>query len=143
MTYPETASSNGSLPLRFWFVNTGSSRIYQEFDLRLQLQQDDATYELPLHAATNSWLTGDLIHNEIIQLPDLLPGQYTLSLGLFFQEHSYIKLNQQGKEEKGFYELGLLSVESISNDPLRNIWDTYYPEGYYPLEDPQVPDQES
>ncbi|GAE06442.1 DUF4832 domain-containing protein [Paenibacillus sp. JCM 10914] len=80
LTYPETVSSHGSLPLRFWFVNTGSSRIYREWQLWVQLKQADVSYELPLRAATDSWLTGDLVHNEIIALPDMSPGTYTLSV---------------------------------------------------------------
>lgn len=142
LTYPETVSSQGSLPLRFWFVNTGSSRIYQEFQLWAQLKQGDTSYELPLHAATHSWLTGDLVHNEIIQLPDLSPGHYTLSLALLFKDRSYIKLNIQNEEQDGYYEAGTIQVEITNEDPLLNIWDTYYPEGYYPLEDPKVPEQE-
>lgn len=142
LTYPETVSSRGSLPLRFWFVNTGSSRIYQEFQLWVQLKQGDKSYEIPLYAATHSWLTGDLVHNEIIQLPDMSPGHYTLSLALLFKDRHYIRLNIQNEQQNGYYEAGTIQVEITDEDSLLNIWDTYYPEGYYPLEDPKVPEQE-
>ncbi|CAH0119968.1 hypothetical protein PAE9249_02477 [Paenibacillus sp. CECT 9249] len=142
LTFPETVSSGGSLPLRFWFVNAGSSRIYKEFDLSLLLKQGDLSYEIPIHAASHSWLTGDLVHNEIVPLPDMQPGTYTVSLGLFFKDRSYIRLAIQGEEAGGYYELGTVQVETTGEDPFSNIWDTYYPEGYYPLEDPQVPEQD-
>lgn len=140
LTYPETVSSRGSLPLRFWFVNTGSSRIYQKFQLWVQLKQGDFSYELPLIAATHSWLTGDLVHNEIIPLQDMPPGTYTLSLGLFFEDRSFISLHIRNQQQDGYYETGTIQVEITDEDPLMNIWDTYDPEGYYPLEDPKLPD---
>lgn len=142
LTYPETVSSHGSLPLRFWFVNTGSSRIYRKFRLWVQFQQGDISYELPLHAATESWLTGDLVHNEIIALPEMSPGTYTLSIALYFEDRSYVPLNIQNRQQHGYYEAGTIQVEITAEDPFMNIWDTYYPEGYYPLEDPAVPEQE-
>lgn len=140
LTYPETVSSHGSLPLRFWFVNTGSARIYREFTLWVKLVQGDTVYELPMHAATQSWLTGDLVHNEVIQLPNMRPGNYKLSLALLYRDRSYIHLNIKSNEQDGYYEAGTVKVEITSEDPLLNIWDRYYPEGYYPLEDPQVPE---
>ncbi|OBZ17126.1 DUF4832 domain-containing protein [Bacillus sp. FJAT-26390] len=140
LTYPETVSSEGSLPLRFWFVNTGSARVYREFSLWVKLEQGDVSYELPMRAATQFWLTGDLVHNEIIQLPNMEPGNYKLSIALFFKDRSYIKLDIQSNEQDGYYEAGTVEVKVTSEDPLLNIWDSYYPEGYYPLEDPKVPE---
>ncbi|MWV47108.1 DUF4832 domain-containing protein [Paenibacillus sp. HJL G12] len=140
LTYPETVSSRGSLPLRFWFVNTGSSRMYRKFQLWVRLQRGIDSYELPLIAATQSWLTGDLVHNEIIPLQDMPPGTYTLSLGLFFEDRSYVPLNIRNPHQDGYYEAGTIQVEITHEDPLMNIWDTYDPEGYYPLEDPKLPE---
>jgi hypothetical protein len=142
LTYPETVYSRGSLPLRLWFVNAGSCRIYREFQLWVQLKQKEVSYEYPLHAATHSWLTGDLVHNEMILLKDMLPGKYTLNLALYFEDRSYIPLHIQNPQQDGYYEAGTIQVEISAEDPLKNIWDTYYPEGYYPLEDPVVPEQE-
>lgn len=142
LTYPETVSGSGSLPLRFWFVNSGSSRIYRKFQLRLQLKQENVSHEFPLHAATHSWLTGDLVHNEIVHLQDIAAGTYSLGIALCFEDRSSLTLNIQNRQQDGFYEMGTIQVEAAREDPLKNIWDTYYPEGYYPLEDPQMPGQE-
>jgi len=141
MTYPETVSSGGSFPLRLWFVNAGSARVYREFGLWLRLRKDDASYDIPVRADTDSWLTGDLVHNEMLRLPDLSPGMYTVSLGTLFRDGTPLKLNIYGQGEDGFYAAGAVTVERTSADPLLNIWDSYYPEGYYPLEDPKVPEQ--
>lgn len=140
LTYPETVSSRGSLPLRFWFVNTGSSRIYRKFQLWVQLKQGEVSYELPLLGGTDSWLTGDLVHNEMIPLQDMPAGKYTLSVGLFFEDRSYIPLNIRNQQQDGYYEMGTIQVEITDEDPLMNIWDSYDPEGYYPLEDPKLPE---
>jgi len=142
LTYPEAVSNAGSLPLRFWFTNTGSSRIYKPFDLWVRLQQGDQIYEIQLNAATELWLTGDLIHNEIVHLPNIVPGIYTVSAALFFKDRSYIELNVQAHLDNGYYEVGTITVTGTSEDLLLNAWDKYYPEGYYPLEDPQVPEQQ-
>ncbi|SDR96252.1 protein of unknown function [Paenibacillaceae bacterium GAS479] len=140
LTYPETVSSNGSLPLRFWFVNTGISKIYDDFSLWVKVVKGDSAHEFPLQAATDSWLTGDFVHNEIIQLPVMQPGEYTLSFALFFKDRTHLHLNIRANEQAGYYEAGTVKVEVTTVDPLLNIWDSYYPEGYYPLEDPKVPE---
>lgn len=102
----------------------------------------EVSYEYPLHAATHSWLTGDLVHNEMVPLMDMSPGKYTLSIALYFEDRSYIPLHIQNPQQDGYYEAGMIQVEISDEDPLMNIWDAYYPEGYYPLEDPVVPEQE-
>lgn len=142
LTFPEAVHSRGSLPLRFWFVNTGSSRVYGEFDLSIRLRQQHARHEIPIRADTESWLIGDIVHNEIAALPDLPPGTYQVSLGLSRKDRTAIPLLIQGEAEDGYYELGSIQVERAEDDdPFTHIWDDYYPEGYYPLEDPKVPQQ--
>ncbi|RED66348.1 DUF4832 domain-containing protein [Cohnella lupini] len=143
MTYSSSVTSGGSLPLRLWFVNTGSSRLYREFELRLRLKREDATYVIPVRADSQAWLTGDLVHNEVLRIPEVTEGDYSIALGLFLRDGSPIRLHIQDQEDGGYYEAGTLRVESPGEDPLLRIWETYYPEGYYPLEDPKVPESNS
>ena len=140
LTYPQSVTSNGALPLRFWFVNTGSSPCYRNFKLKVLLSNEDKRYEIPISAKTNSWLIGDITHNEIIHIPEMSPGAYTFSVGIFFHDNSPMHLDIQKEENVGFYELGLIEVDTNNRDYLFRIWDNYYPDGYYPLEDPKTPE---
>ncbi len=150
VTYPETVSSKGALPLRLWFVNNGTARIYQRFVVKLQIKpkelqqfsQKNSSYELAMKANTESWSIGDITHNEIIQLLGIEPGIYTLSVGLFLLDNTPIYLNNENVRANGFCEIGTVCIDNKKRDELFNIWDTYYPEGYYPLEDPQAPEEE-
>ncbi len=83
---------------------------------------------------------GDIIHNEIIQLPELDSGSYTLSIGLFTCEHEIINLSLSDKDDNGFYEMGTIDIEDEGKYHYSTIWNHYYPEGYYPLEDPKAPE---
>jgi hypothetical protein len=150
VTYPEAVSSKGALPLRLWLVNMGTAKIYQPFKIKLrikpqELQQpgdEDISYELTLQGSTESWPAGDITHNEVLHLPDMESGTYTISIGLFLLDNTPIQLNNEKISLKGFYEIGTVSIDNKKRDELFNIWDTYYPEGYYPLEDPQTPEEE-
>jgi len=143
MTYAASAASGGSLPLRLWFDESGSARRYRQLELRLRLSGEGAVYELSVHADTQAWLTGDLVHNEMLQLPEAVPGDYAVALGAFTEDGSPVRLSIEGQGDDGFYEAGTLRIEGLGQDPHRGIWDTYYPEGYYPLEDPKLPDPQS
>lgn len=150
VTYPETVSSKGALPCRFWFENIGTTRIYQPFLIKLQikphglqlLNKRSSYYELTLQCSTESWLIGDITHNEIIQLPNIETGMYSLSIGLFLLDHTPIHLNNENTARNGFCEVGTICIDNKERNELFRIWDTYYPEGYYPLEDPQTPEDE-
>jgi hypothetical protein len=136
---PKNISSKGALPLRFWFVNNGSAPCYHEFTLKILLQQGSTKYELTMNIDRKTWQLGDITHNEIVQLPEMKQGVYTLLAGIFFDDHMPMHLNLQGNVEKGFYELGRIEVDTNNRDDLFHAWDDFYPEGYYPLEDPKAP----
>jgi len=140
LTYPNNVSSNGVLPIRFWFVNNGSAPCYRKFNILIKLEQDETKYIIPLTVDTRSWLLGDITHNEMVQLPVMKDGTYTLSVGSFFEDKTAMYLNIQGKKSGEYYEMGSIDVDTINRDDLKHVWENYYPEGYYPLEDPQSPD---
>lgn len=141
LTYPKTVSAGGALPLRFWFVNTGTAPCYQKFQLKLKLSGDRQNYEIPLKAQTGQWEIGDIVHNEIVKLPETVLGRYQVSVGLFYENGNPVSLDITNSSTSGFYEVGTIEVDSQQRDDLFHIWETYYPEGYYPLEDPQAPNE--
>ena len=141
LTYPKKIIGNGALPIRFWFVNTGSAPCYKEFQLKIQLESKSTHYEFLLHIDQSSWKIDDITHNEILPLPELQEGSYLLSIGLFFSDGTPIHLDVKAIENQGYYELGTIEVDNCMTDDLLHAWDDFYPEGYYPLEDPKAPNE--
>lgn len=139
VTYPKQVSSGGALPVRFWFVNAGSAPCYRDFALRIKLIKGKKEYVIHLHRDKKSWQLGDITHNEIVQLPEMEPGTYTVHLGIFFDSEVAMKLCIESEADQGYYELGEIEIDLQDRKELFHIWDDFYPEGYYPLEDPQVP----
>lgn len=139
VTYPKKSSTKGALPIRYWFVNNGSAPCYIPFTLKIKLKKGTLEYILPLKISSDLWRPGDITHNEILQLPSIEPGTYSLSTGIFFDQDKWMKLTIDAEDERGFYYLGELEVDSEDRDEMYEIWNHFYPEGYYPLEDPKVP----
>lgn len=140
LAYPKEVSASGALPLRFWFVNTGTAPCYSSISVKLRISNDDEVHEIDLHTAGLFWKTGDIIYNEIARIPAIQSGEYNLSIALFIGKHN-VKLANSLDYSDGFYALGKVIVDYQNRDDLFHIWDDYYPEGYYPLEDPQTPNE--
>ena len=141
VTYPKKVSAGGALPIRFWFVNDGSAPCYMDFKLKIKLKKGSDEYIINLNINRMGWKLGDIIHNEIVQLPELEPGSYRIYTGIFFGDDLPMKLYIESKEEQGFYELGKLEADTQDRNELYQIWNDFYPEGYYPLEDPEAPNE--
>lgn len=140
LTYPKKIASKGALPLRFWLVNKGSAPCYLDYSLRLRLEREGEQREFILNIDKGAWKVGDITHNEIISLPVLPFGEYYLSAGIFFSDESPMELDIRMEEKEGYYRLGTVEVCKDTAVDLAHAWDDFYPEGYYPLEDPQLPD---
>ncbi len=137
--YPKRISSKGALPIRFWFVNEGSAPCYMEYILRIKLKAEDKEYTIQLNIDRKAWQLGDITHNEIVQLPEMIPGTYTLWTGIFFEDDLPMKLNIASDEAQGYYEVGVIEADLQEREEYFHIWEEFYPEGYYPLEDPKTP----
>lgn len=138
--YPRKVESKGALPIRFWIVNKGSAPCYLEYNLKLCLERENERQEFILKIDKAAWKLGDITHNEIVSLPALPEGEYRLSAGIFFSDGSPMGLDLQEEEKDGLYRLGKVEICSETAVDLTRAWEDFYPEGYYPLEDPKVPD---
>lgn len=138
LLYPKEVSSNGYLPLRFWFVNVGSGLCYQPYELKLRLRNKTSSYIMQLNTTADQWDIDDFTYHEILKLPPMEEGVYEVAIGLF-QEERNIALAIDSGQQDGFYQIGRIKVDQHDRTMLSNIWDHYYPEGYYPLEDPKEP----
>ncbi|SHO48391.1 DUF4832 domain-containing protein [Anaerocolumna xylanovorans] len=140
LTYPKKIAAEGALPVRFWLVNKGSAPCYQEYDFKLCLKGEKERYEFVLNIDRSVWKQGDITHNEIVSLTTLPKGEYILSAGIFFSDGSPMQLDIQAEENGGFYRMGTVEVCQETAVDLVHVWDGFYPDGYYPLEDPKLPD---
>lgn len=144
VTYPKECSSLNYLPMRIWMVNRGTSPNYDHvrFQVRLKQKGSESDYILVLKEDTSLKKMGDLVQNEILQLPELTAGTYEVFLGLFNEKQISVPLNISKDCSEGYYLLGEIAVLDQGELDYERIWDDFYPEGYYPLEDPQAPDDD-
>lgn len=138
LLYPKEVSSDGYLPLRFWFVNVGTGLCYLPYRLTIKLWNDQSSYRFPLNVTANQWGIGDITYHEILKLPKLEEGVYRVAVGLFMNSMQ-MNLAIDSSCNQGFYEIGNIKIDNQERDELADIWSNYYPEGYYPLEDPKEP----
>ncbi len=138
LTCPKTLSSGGALPLRLWFDNAGSSPVYGAMRVVIRLDGKE-TFDIALNTKPGLLRkVGDIVHNEIVRLPDMRPGTYAMSVGVSGPDGVF-RMNVAGEEHEGFHALCDVPVDGIPRPELFHAWDDYYPEGYYPLEDPKEP----
>lgn len=140
LTWPVKLSNGGALPLRFWWHNAGNCPIYEKTQVRLALRDKSGTETIiPVNDCARPRTIGDSVHNEILLLPEMKPGSYELGCGIFREDETPLTLDVRLPQRNGFYALGALELDDVPHPELYRIWDEFYPEGYYPLEDPVLP----
>ena len=141
MTCPKHLSSGGYAPMRFWWTNAGPSYCHEKTQLRLLLQRDGRRIPVENSDKPAYIHLADRVHNEILRLPEVEPGAYTLLYGLFTQEGEALVLAHEGRDHEGYYAAGVLDIDDTPRPEYETIWDGFAPDGYYPLEDPKEPGQ--
>lgn len=137
---PRALSSSGALPLRLWLANMGAAPVYGAHRVLLRLSGEAGSAELTLGAPMELLRkVGDIVYNEIVRLPALPAGDYTLLLGFAGPNGGFLALNTDAPARDGLYALGEIRLDSTPRPELFTLWDSWYPDGYYPLEDPAQP----
>lgn len=139
LTYPKELSSGGFAPMRFWWVNKGPSYCHEEVEVRLRLERDGEYTSIVLHDRTNCFHLADRTYNEIVRLPEVAPGLYHLQFGLFSMNGTALVMAHDGRTDDGYYPADVMNIDDVPRAELQSIWDGFYPDGYYPLEDPKEP----
>lgn len=165
-TFPRALSSKGALPLRLWLDNAGPSPLYGRHRMLLRFRAGGEAPELPLVAEDHLFQktgdivyneilglpelplaapdhlfqkTGDIVYNEIMGLPELRLGEVNIDFSLRGPEGGPVYLNTGLPENEGWYTLGMVRADNTPRPQLFTLWDDWYPDGYYPLEDPKEP----
>lgn len=138
LTYPAAVEAGGALPMRFWWQVMGDSPIYGPTKVVARLVGENQI-DLPLEDEKFIRLPGDATHNQIVTLPPLPMGEYTLLIGVEGADGKLLPLAMDAPLKDGLYEVGKVVLDETPRPELFAAWDDYYPEGYYPLEDPKLP----
>ena len=140
VTYPKALTAGGAFPVRLWLENVGNAPVYisSRFQLRLKAAQDSRIVSLALCPPV--WPVGDTVYNEIAQLPGVAPGEYTLACRVQSEDGSAVCFYGAESCEDGWLTLENIVLDDVARPELYSAWDSYYPDGYYPLEDPKLPE---
>lgn len=140
LTYPSALTSGGFAPMRFWWTNRGPSPLYDRSEVRLRFVLDGrvAATVLPGDCPERFQLA-DRVFNRVVRLPELPEGRYRLEYGLFLEDGSPVRLANKNPVGDGYYDGDIIHIDHIPRPELETVWQTYRPDGYYPLEDPKVP----
>lgn len=139
LTYPQAVTTGGALPLRFWWQVVGDCPLYARSKVRLLLKNQEAQGEVPLGDERLLRPLGDHTHNEIASLPPLPAGEYGVWCGLFDENGLPLPLAMEEPMEQGFFKAGEITLDNEPRPEMLRAWESYEPEGYYPLEDPKLP----
>jgi len=139
ITCPKAISSGGYAPMRFWLTNRGPAFCHEKVHLALRLAKDGHYTPISVHAAPAVITLADSVHNEIIRMPAVEPGEYALEFALITDRGEALVLANEGRMADGYYPACRLSIDSMPRPEYETIWADFFPDGYYPLEDPKEP----
>lgn len=136
---PKAITAGGFAPLRFWWTNRGPAYCHEATQVRLRLAGEGTAAEMALSDRQEFIQLADRVHNEIVRVPQIRPGTYRLEFGVFTLEGRPLLLAHDAATADGYYCAGEITVDDVPRPEFEHIWDDYFPDGYYPLEDPKVP----
>ena len=140
LNYPKMLTSGGFAPMQFWWTNRGPSPLYGLTEVRLRFIRGGRIAATLLPGDSPELIRlGDRVFNRILPLPELPEGQYRLEFGLFRADGSPVRLANANPTGGGYYDGDVINIDNIPRPELETIWETYRPDGYYPLEDPKLP----
>jgi len=139
ITCPKALSSGGFVPIRFWFTNRGPAFCHEKVHLALRLAKDGQHTPVSVHDAPDMIALADRVYNEIIRMPAVEPGEYALEFALLTECGDALVLNNEGRMADGYYPACSLCIDDVPRPEYETIWDDFFPDGYYPLEDPKEP----
>ncbi len=139
LNYPKALSSGGFAPMQFWWTNKGISFCHDATQIRLRLEKDGEYTSVALNDHPLKIHLADRVHNEIVRLPNVRPGVYHLEYGLFTKEGDALTLSHEGRTTDGYYAADVMHIDDTPRPEYETIWDDYFADGYYPLEDPKEP----
>jgi hypothetical protein len=112
-SYPESIAPNEKLSFTSWWENKGVAPCYKKFLLAIRLTNQNRTEVMITDADITSWLPGDNLYDDAIFIPSDLPaGEYQIQISIIDRQlhQPKVKLAIEGRDSKGWYTLGKLTV---------------------------------
>jgi len=139
ITCPARLSSGGFAPMRFWLTNRGPAYCHEIVHLALRLTKDGRHTPIDVHDTPSVIALADRVHNEIVKLPAVEAGEYALEFALMTDRGKALVLANEGRTADGYYPACRLRIDNEPRPEYEKAWDDFFPDGYYPLEDPAQP----
>jgi hypothetical protein len=110
--YPASVQGRAAAPFKMWWVNSGVAPVYRPYVVALALDSEAGHSVMDVPADVRTWLPGDAVVEENIELPQLKSGEYRLRVALLdpVTRKPAIRLGIEGRTEEGWYDLGAVSV---------------------------------
>ena len=110
---PAAAPAGSTVALALAVENRGVAPPYALFELRLKLASGAHRWIRPLAPSVKTWMPGPAVVSKFdVPLPSsLAPGDYTVSIGLFYQERPVeFALKREARDAEGYYAAAKLRV---------------------------------
>lgn len=118
ISFNDFALPGSKIPITMTWENIGIAPPYRDhrIALRLKNENNDNQATVITDVSICGWLPGETSSVIEYDIPtDLLPGNYTLELGIVYHnslEHN-IPIANKGKTEDGWYKIGIIQVDSF------------------------------
>ncbi len=112
-TFPSIVESNGQLSITSWWENKGVAPIYKDYKFAVQLKNKDWTEIFITSAFLPDWLPGDIVHDEILYIPNDMPvGTYQIEIAIVspVSFEPRVKIAIDGINTDGWYPMGEIIV---------------------------------
>ena len=112
--YPSIVIRQCRLSFTSLWENIGVAPIYKEYKFALRLKNSQRTLILPTNASLQTWLPGDIVHDETLFVPlDIPVGKYQLEIAIVspVSFEPRIKLAISGVNNDGWYPMGDILVK--------------------------------
>jgi hypothetical protein len=111
--YPAVVKPQGQLSVSTIWENVGVAPIYKDYKFAVRLKNEGKTLVLPTSALLQTWLPGDIVHEENLFIPvDFPEGIYDLEIGIVspVSFEPRVKLAIEGRAADGWYPMGKITV---------------------------------
>ena len=114
LEHARSARAGSMLQLKMWWENTGSSPLYHEYQLAMELRSKTSAGRMILPVDLRKWLPGDAVYEGSVYLEKTLPaGHYQVRLAVLdpITGLPAIRLGMEGLKDDGWYDVSEIEME--------------------------------
>lgn len=114
LEHARSSRAGAMLPVKMWWENTGSSPLYHEYQLAIELRSKTSVGKMILPVDLRKWLPGDAVYEGSVYLDTTLPaGHYQVRVAILDPQTGKpaIRLGMEGLRDDGWYDVSEIEVE--------------------------------